>query len=46
LFFSDAVQAIAHSAERVHRFRRKERIDSIRMCASIPEQNAQGFSLA
>ena len=35
----------AHSAERVHRFRRKERNDSIRMCASIPEQNAQGFSL-
>jgi len=36
----------AHSAERVHRFRRKERTDSIRMRASIPEQNAQGFSLA
>ena len=37
---------IAHSAERVHRFRRKERTDSTRMRAAIPEQNAHKFVLA
>jgi hypothetical protein len=36
----------AHSTERAHRFRRKERTDSTRMRAAIPEQNAHGFALA
>jgi hypothetical protein len=31
----------AYSTERVHRFRRKERTDSISMSAAIPEGNAQ-----
>ena len=38
--------SLAHSAERAHRFRRKERTDSTRMRAAIPEQNAHGFALA
>jgi hypothetical protein len=33
--------AVAYSTERVHRFRRKERTDSISMSAAIPEGNAQ-----
>jgi hypothetical protein len=34
---------VAYSAERVHRFRRKERSHSISMCAPIPEESAQSF---